>query len=425
MKRIIKQKIRDFHLGEPFEVIKRDVAIPIDSGKIITLMGVRRCGKTSILYDAINQLASKIDKTQILFFSFEDERLDLNVKTLDTILQVYLELYPDNNLSECYFFFDEVQNIEGWEKFIRRVYDSVSQNLFITGSNSKMLSSDIATSLRGRTITYEILPLSFREHLRFQNIEIDLYSTRSLALINNRLGKYLTQGGFPEIALLDEIFHQKILQDYFSVLIYKDLVDRFAITNTQALKFFLKRILASSTKQLSVNKIYNDLKSAGIKVAKNSLYQYLGYIEDIYLSLTLEKYSHKLSSSPEKKVYSIDVGLSNAISFKFSQDSGKALENIVYLELRRRAKELFYYSDRTSECDFIINEKETITQAYQVCYELSDDETRKREIKGVLNACKTFDLKHGIIITYKQEEKFIVKGIEISVVPLVDFLLET
>jgi predicted AAA+ superfamily ATPase len=418
----IKHIIRDFHLSADFKVIKRDVSIPLNSGKIVTLIGVRRCGKTSILYETIDQLAATIDKTSILFFNFEDERLDLDVKSLDTILQAYRELYPDNKLSECYFFFDEIQNVDGWEMFIRRVYDSISKNLFITGSNSKILSSDIATSLRGRTITYEILPLSFREYLRFEKIKIDLYSSKSQALINNRLDKYLVQGGFPEIALLDKSFHQKILQDYFSVLIYKGLVERFSISNTSVLKFFLKRILASSTKQLSVNKIYNDLKSTGIKVGKNSLYDYLGYIEDIYLSLILEKFSYKLSST-EKKVYSIDVGLNNAISFKFSEDSGKALENTVYLELRRRCNQLYYYADRNSECDFIINKKDIITHAYQVCYDLSEDKTRKREIKGLVNACNKFGLKHGTIITYKQEEELTAKGIEISIVPVVDFLL--
>ena len=424
MIKTIKRIIRNFHLSEVFEVISRELSLPINSGKIITLMGVRRCGKTSILYDVINQLSQNIDKTSILFFNFEDERLNLDIESLDLILQAYQELYPDNKMSDCYFFFDEIQNISGWEKFVRRVYDSVSKNIFITGSNSKMLSSDIATSLRGRTITYEVFPLSFREYLKFEDIKIDLYSSQNLALIHNRLDKYLSQGGFPEVVLLDDRFQQKILQDYFSVLIYKDLVERFDIRNTHALKFFLKRILASSTKQISINKIYNDLKSSGIKVGKNSLHAYLQYVEDIYLSLTLNQYKYKISSGSDRKVYSIDIGLNNAVSYKFSDDIGKAMENTVFLELRRREKEIFYYSDRTSECDFIICEKDQIVAAIQVTYNMENDATKKREVKGLLNACKKFELTTGIIITYDQEGEFEADGISVRLVPLYLFLLE-
>ncbi|MCF6317738.1 MAG: ATP-binding protein [Proteobacteria bacterium] len=421
--RKIKQIIRDFHLNDAFDVASRELTIPINSGKIITLMGVRRCGKTSILYNAINLLSQNISRTQILFINFEDERLNFTIDNLDLILQAYQELYPELQMKNCYFFFDEIQNISGWEKFVRRVYDSISQNIFVTGSNSKMLSSDIATSLRGRTITYEVLPLSFKEYLHFENIEVDLYSSKSLALINNRLDKFLVQGGFPEIVLLDEKFHQKVLQDYFSVLIYKDLVERFNINNTHALKFFLKRVLVSSTKQISVSKIYNDLKSSGIKVGKNILYEYLDHIENIYLSLTLEKYNPKILSGTDRKVYSIDVGLNNAISFKFSEDIGKAIENTVYLELRRRGNKLFYYSDRASECDFIINEKDKITQAIQVTYDMNNDKTKKREIKGLVNACKKFGLDKGLIVTYNQEDEIVVDGINIKIIPLHVFLL--
>ena len=177
MKKKIKQIIRDFHLQKPFEVYSRELQLPINTHKIVTLMGVRRCGKTSILYETINRLTQTIDKKQILFFNFEDERFELNQESLDLILQAYMELYPEIEMSSTYLFFDEIQNVDGWEKFVRRVYDSVSQNIFITGSNSKLLSRDIATSLRGRTITYEVFPLSFREYLAFEKIEVCLLYT--------------------------------------------------------------------------------------------------------------------------------------------------------------------------------------------------------------------------------------------------------
>jgi predicted AAA+ superfamily ATPase len=415
----IKQTIRDFHLSSDFDVKPRELQPPLDTKKIITLIGVRRCGKTSILYDMINKLSTTVDKTKLLFLNFEDERLDLSIDELDLVLQSFRELYPEQDLSECYFFFDEIQNIDGWEKFVRRVYDTISKNIFITGSNSKLLSSEIATSLRGRTLSYEVYPLSFSEYLLFKGIVVDLYSSKSLAYIKNALDKFLRDGAMPETLFLEEKYRNQTLQEYFNVLLYKDLAERYNITNTIALKFFLKRIIASSTKQISINKIYNELKSAGIKIGKNSLYDFLDYVQNIYLALTLQRYDNSLVNKElgEKKIYSIDIGLNNAIEFNFSDNVGKSLENAVFLELKRRYSEIFYYRDTNSECDFIIHEKNHIINAIQVTYDMSDEETKAREIRGLINACKKFDFKSGVIITYDSEGEITQDGIVINLIP--------
>jgi predicted AAA+ superfamily ATPase len=415
----LKQIIRDFHLDSKFDIISRELQPPTDSKKIITLIGVRRCGKTSILYDMINKLTESIEKKNILFLNFEDERLELDVSELDLILQAYLELYPDLDLKESYFFFDEIQNITGWEKFIRRVYDSISKNIFITGSNSKLLSSEIATSLRGRTISFEVFPLSFREYLSFKSIDVDFYSSKSLAKIKNAQLDFFKNGAFPETLFLDSKYTNKILQEYFNVLLYKDISERYNITNTVALKFFLKRIIASSTKQISINKIYNELKSNNIKVGKNTLYDFLEYTQNIYLALTLYKYDKSLVNQElgEKKIYSIDIGLNNAIKFRFSDDIGKSLENSVFLELKKTSLDIYYYSDQSSECDFIICDNETVINAIQVTYDMSDDDTKKREIKGLINACQKFNLASGTIITYEYEDEIIENDITIQIIP--------
>ncbi|NOZ90837.1 MAG: ATP-binding protein [Epsilonproteobacteria bacterium] len=422
MKRIIKQIIRDFHLSNRFNVKPRDLKIPIKSKKIITLIGVRRCGKTSILYDTINKLTKTIPKEQILFLNFEDERLELNSSNLDLILEGYLELYPYLDLSECYFFFDEIQNIDGWERFIRRVYDTKSQHIYITGSNSKLLSQDIATSLRGRTISYEVYPLSFKEYLNFLDIEIDFYSSKSLAYMQNALLNFLKEGAFPEIIEEDTRTQQKILQEYFNVLIYKDLIERYKVQNIVALKFFLKRLLASTSKPISINKIFNDLKSNGIKISKNSLYDYLEYAQNIFFVLTLERYAPKINLV-EKKVYSIDIGLNNALIFNFSDNIGKSMENAVFLELKRQELEIYYYQDRSSECDFIVLDRGKPINAIQVTYSIKDDKTKKREIKGLLNACKAFGLSKGLIVSLEERDSFEVDGIKIEVLPLGEFLI--
>ena len=418
-KQLLKQIIKDFHLSENFDVKPRNIQPPIDTKKIITLIGVRRCGKTSIFYHMINQLIGKIEKTKILFLNFEDERFELNSDELDLILQVYMELYPSYKLSECYFFFDEIQNIPNWEKFIRRMYDTISKNIFITGSNSKLLSSEIATSLRGRTLNFEIFPLSFKEYLSFKDIEVDFYSSKSLAFIKNAQESFLKNGSFPEILFLEEIYANKTLQEYFNVLLYKDLAERYNITNTVALKFFLKRIISSSTKQISINKIFNELKSSGIKIGKNTLYEFLEYVQNIYLALTLQKYDNSLINKElgEKKIYSIDIGLNNATEFRFSDDIGKSLENAVFLELKRKEFDIYYYRTSKSECDFLVFDKNTISDVIQVTFDMSDENTKKREIKGLIEACKNFDLKSGIIITFDSEDELIENGIKIKIIP--------
>lgn len=418
-KQLLKQIIRDFHLSENFDVKPRNIQPPIDTKKIITLIGVRRCGKTSIFYHMINQLIEKIEKTKILFLNFEDERFELNSDELDLILQAYMELYPSYKLSECYFFFDEIQNIPNWEKFIRRMYDTISKNIFITGSNSKLLSSEIATSLRGRTLNFEIFPLSFKEYLSFKDIEVDFYSSKSLAFIKNAQESFLKNGSFPEILFLEEIYANKTLQEYFNVLLYKDLAERYNITNTVALKFFLKRIISSSTKQISINKIFNELKSSGIKIGKNTLYEFLEYVQNIYLALTLQKYDNSLINKElgEKKIYSIDIGLNNATEFRFSDDIGKSLENAVFLELKRKEFDIYYYRTSKSECDFLVFDKNTISDIIQVTFDMGDENTKKREIKGLIEACKNFDLKSGTIITFDNEDELIENGIKIKIIP--------
>lgn len=418
-KQLLKQIIRDFHLSENFDVKPRNIQPPIDTKKIITLIGVRRCGKTSIFYHMINQLIEKIEKTKIVFLNFEDERFELNSDELDLILQAYMELYPSYKLSECYFFFDEIQNIPNWEKFIRRMYDTISKNIFITGSNSKLLSSEIATSLRGRTLNFEIFPLSFKEYLSFKDIEVDFYSSKSLAFIKNAQESFLKNGSFPEILFLEEIYANKTLQEYFNVLLYKDLAERYNITNTVALKFFLKRIISSSTKQISINKIFNELKSSGIKIGKNTLYEFLEYVQNIYLALTLQKYDNSLINKElgEKKIYSIDIGLNNATEFRFSDDIGKSLENAVFLELKRKEFDIYYYRTSKSECDFLVFDKNTISDVIQVTFDMSDENTKNREIKGLIEACKNFDLKSGTIITFDSEDELIKNDIKIKIIP--------
>jgi predicted AAA+ superfamily ATPase len=254
---------------------------------------------------------------------------------------------------------------------------------------------------------------------------MDIYSSRSLAKINNYLLRFLKDGGFPEVFDYDDNMRAKVLQEYFNVMIYRDLIERYEIKNAAVLKYFLKRLLASATKQISVNTIYNELKSSGFKIGKNHLYEYLDACQNIYLAFVLTKYTHKLVSRElgERKIYAIDNGLLNAISFKFSEDKGKAIEQAAFLELKRRGREIYFYKEKY-ECDFVVKDGHSVSEAFQVSYSLSDKKTAAREIRGLADACKSFGLKKGTIITSDEAREFEAEGIKIKQVPLYKWLLE-
>ena len=400
MKDLIKTIIKDFHKRGTPVFTARDIEIPIESGKIITLIGPRRAGKTYLMY----QLMSKVkDITNIIYINFEDERLELSAKKLYLIVEAFFELYPEKKEEDIIFFFDEIQEVDGWEKFIRRIYDSINKNIFITGSSAKLLSKEIATSLRGRTISYEIFPLSFKEFLNFKDVELDINSTRGRASILNSFKEYMNNGGFPEIIGMDKEVMEKTLQTYFEVMLYRDIAERYDIQNMVPLKVFLKRLLANTSKEFTIHKMFNHMKSEGIKVSKDSLYKYLGYFSDAYILFSLSNFSESGANQIAKKAYSIDVGISQILSFSLSKDFGRILENIVMIELKRKGKEVYYHKGKF-ECDFIIKEKEKITQAIQVCYSLNN-ENRERELKGLKEVMKRFKLKSGLIITLDQEEQ--------------------
>ena len=426
-KELIKEIIRDFHRGLLPEMLPRDLKIPLDSGKIISLVGVRRSGKSFLLYETVKQLLSRkgVPKERILYLNFEDERLELTRDELQYILQSYQELYPDVNPSECYFFFDEIQNLPGWDKFVRRIYDTVTKNIFITGSNAKLLSREIATSLRGRTVSFEVYPLSFKEYLRFHGTEVDLYHSKSRAKIVHMFEKFLLRGGFPELIHFEENpLRNRVLQEYFGVMLYRDLIERFQFRNVVVLRYLIKRVMESVTTPLSVNKIYHELKSQGYKVGKNLLYEYIDAAEAVFLILATKKYSPSVLKRElsAQKVYVIDNGLLNAVTVRFAKDLGKLLENLVLTELYKKGDEVFFYKNKR-ECDFLAVHMGEVREVLQVCYDVSNPATLKRETEGLKLALKSTGLESGSILTMNDEKRIEEDGVVINIVPTYKYLL--
>lgn len=402
MKEDLKELIRTFH-KKNLDFKRRDINIPFNTNKIITLIGARRVGKTHIFYQLINDLLKNgINIENILYINFEDERFDFNKDNLKLIIDVYQELYPNLKLSDCYFFFDEIQNVDVWETFIRRIYDNYTKNIFITGSSSKLLSGEIATSLRGRSISYEIYPLSFKEFLNFKNINIDIYDEKSKFKIKSEFENYFLNGSYPETLDFNSEIKYKTYQEYLSVMILKDIIDRYNLKNREILNIFIKKTLSSISTEFSINKFYNQLKSEGFNLSKDLLYEFPNYLQDIFLVYFLEKYnfSSMKRSLVSKKVYCNDVGFVNL--FKFSEDRGRLLENLIYLELKRKDKKVYYHFGK-NECDFVIFDREKIVQAIQVTKSLENIDTKSREIEGLLDACKIYKLKEGLILTEDED----------------------
>ncbi|HQI97823.1 MAG TPA: ATP-binding protein, partial [Syntrophorhabdus sp.] len=275
-KDLFKRIIADSQDKNLAGVIDRNLEIPLDTGKIICLIGVRRSGKTHVLYSIISKLRKTVDPSNIVYINFEDDRLfPLELKDFNTLLDAYYELYPNKKNEKVYFFFDEIQNVQNWEKFIRRLYDTENCSIFLTGSSAKLLSREIATALRGRTLSYEVFPLSFSEYLRFKGIKTDGHSSKTQALIRNAFSDYLTRGGFPELIHYDQSLSTKILQEYIDLIIYRDIIERFGVSNTFLLKRLVKFCFTNISTLVSLNKLYNSFKSEGLNISRNTVYEYI------------------------------------------------------------------------------------------------------------------------------------------------------
>lgn len=429
-KEILKRLIVEFHESELPELIERSMDVDLETRKIISIIGPRRCGKTYYLYYLIKKLIQQgEDKTRMLYINFEDERiLPFSVKEFDLILEAYFELYPENKGKKIYAFFDEIQNVNGWEVAVRRMYDREKIRIFITGSSSKLLSKEIATALRGRTISYELQPFSFLEILRAKGIDVTpnlLYSSKRFH-IKKLLNEYMKFGGFPEVVLEnDETTKIRILQEYLNTIFFRDLVERYSVRNTILLKEIIRFLTSNISRYFSVSKFYK-LAKQNFKVTKRTILNYCSYLEDVRLTLFVKKFGTlKEQMVNPRKIYCIDVGFKTASGFYTSEDLGRIAENLVFLKLRERQLrdplvEIYYWKQK-QEVDFIVKRGKKVEEIIQVCWDV--EEAKEREIKGILNAAEFFKIKKGIIITGDFEGEELIEGVKIEYVPLWKWLL--
>jgi len=385
------------------------------STRIQVLIGARRVGKTYILFQIMQRLLEKhIAKNQILYLNFEHPLLrSIQFDEMESLFELYWSLYPDSLQKKLYLFFDEPQNLPNWDRLVRALQDDYQFPIFITGSSSKLLSKEISTHLRGRTLANFIYPLSFSEYLSFNKISFNLSRTSTkdkskiLALVTN----YLRYGGYPEVVLESDTLNKaKILQDLIDLTIYRDLVDRFSIRNTNMVKFLIHFLIQNSTKQISIHKIFNHFKSQGLKIDKNTLYDFFSMLEDVAFIHQLKRFSTKLRTSHATpyKIYLNDPGFLNLFLI---QAPVLQLENHVYLELLRRVKNIptahiyYWHSPSQWEIDFIITEKNVPVQAIQVSYSLKKSHTQSRETRSLHKFSDQYPDCELMIITFDEEKE--------------------
>jgi len=410
MKELMRTLQEEFHekIGNLVDGVEREAQFPAAANKIKVAMGMRRTGKTYFLLQKAKFLINThIPLSRILYINFEDDRLyPLVQEKLSGLVDAFYSVYPENHDLLCYIFLDEIQNVDQWPLVVRRLFDSKKVEMYLTGSSAKLLSKEIASALRGRSIATEIWPFSFHEYLNARHITIlqktdqNIISKKTQDRLQQYLHQYLIQGGFPEVTDVHESERLRILQDYVNVVIFRDIIERYQITNIVLIRYMIKALLKQISSSFSVNKFYNDLKSQGFAVAKTTVHEYLGYIEDAYLAFSVPIYTESIRKSQvnPRKIYAIDTGLVSAYTFSFSENLGRLFENLVYLDLRRRGHEIYYYqTEARHEVDFITRDKLGKLHLYQVVWNIDDAETMERETRALREAEKELKIKGEMI----------------------------
>lgn len=395
------------------DLIDRDLELEkcITTRQVVIISGVRRAGKSSLLY--LIKQKMKLKDADFCYFNFDDERIPSETSVPEQVLNLHLELYG----KEPVLFFDEIQNIGKWEKFVNRQHER-GMKIFVTGSNARLLSSEISTSLTGRNIVLNLYPFSFREFLRFRRMSFhpERLSSTQKALLQREFGAYLETGGFPLVVKENNL---DLINSYFQDILYRDIVSRYKLTQVEEIKQIGLYFASNTGKRFS----YSTLQEISGVRSTSSIKDYLAYYEQSWLFLYLKKFdwSVKKQIMNPKKVYAIDPSVSKRLGFNFSQNRGRILENIVFLELRRRNKEIYYHAGK-QECDFLIKEGMQIPEAIQVTWILNESNF-KRELEGLKEAMELHNIPRGRIITSDGEKYGEIDRKDITVLPVWKWLL--
>ncbi len=378
----------------------------LQDGFVKVFVGIRRTGKSTLL-----EIVRRENVQKDFYLNFDDERLiDFRVEDFGLLEECFIELFGEQNL----FYFDEIQNVQGWERFVRRLHNE-GKKVFVTGSNATLLSKELGTRLTGRSLMFEILPFSFGEFLALHKFTLkknDIYLEEIRRKLRFYFGEYVQKGGFPEYLQTGNAF---FLTNIFENIIYRDVIVRHKVRNERAMKELALYLLSNAGKEFSYTKLKNMFGFASATTVR----EYVGFLEDSYLFFVINRYDFSLKKQivNPKKVYSIDTAFSDRLSFRFSEDKGRVLENIVFLQLRRQGGDIYYHRGK-AECDFVVRIKDKICLAVQVTVSLAEESTREREVKGLLEACKVHNLQRGLILTQDEADELNIDGVQVQVMPI-------
>ncbi|ASJ04843.1 ATP-binding protein [Thermococcus barossii] len=426
---ILEEVISEFHeLGIP-ETRERELNLPANMDVAVVLFGLRRVGKTHLLYNTMEKLLqSGLPIERIFYVNFEDERLEgLTAGDLSALVELYYKLNPDADV--MYLFLDEVQEVQGWEKFVRRLLERKRARVFVTGSSSKFLSREIATSLRGRSLSFQLFPLSFREFLSFKGFDHSRPLTEARrGRLKRFLEEYVRYGGFPGIVSYPELIKIRTLQEYLDLIIYRDLIERYGIEKTGAMKALIRVTVRNFARKLSIRKLNGLLASSGVRLSRPTTSEYFSYLEDVGFVIPVRKYhpSDVESLRSTSKIYIADTGF---VSVFGVGDLGHRIENIVAVELLRRKHyydpllEVRYWDDGKGEVDFVLLRGLKVVELIQVSYDVEEPTTMDRELKALLRASKSLNCKNLTVITWDYEDVRQVEEKTVKFVPLWRWLL--
>ncbi len=376
----------------------RDLSIPTDTGKVVGLSGVRRCGKTFLFFETMCQLMERgVPRERIVYLNFEDDRLHpIAANELDQVLRCQRELFAAARTGRIYLFLDEVQSAPEWQRWVRRLHDTEDISIFVTGSSSDLLQRDLSAAMRGRSITLDVFPLSFREFLRFRGIVPRDHDANSENEVRAALAEFLRWGGFPEVVVAAPELRPLILDEYASLMLWRDLVERHAIRNENVMRALLRHCFRNTASLLSLNKLHRDLESMGVSAGKNTLFDYCAMLEEgglVHL-LPVHDGSVRRQTRNPRKLHVVDPGLATAFAARAETDLGRRLESVVFLQCRRRSR-VWHYALGEHEIDLCDAEGSAFVNT---CWNLVDPLTMNREEAALQFARTTLPAATGVLL---------------------------
>lgn len=427
---ILKSIILDFQEVELETGVPRRLQIETVANKATVCIGVRRSGKSTYLFQIVERLlAEGVPRENILYLNFFDDRLhNLRQDGLGLITEAYYSLYPEKkNADMVYCFFDEIQAVNGWEPFVDRLMRTELCEIYITGSSARMLGKEVATQMRGRALSWEIFPFSFREFLDYKKIDATTsLTTKKRFFVQKAFAEYWESGGFPEVAGLNRRLRIKIHQEYFHTVLFRDLVERHDVSHPKAVIDLAHRLIDNTASPYSVNNLTGYLKSLGHKAPKSAVSDYLEWFEDAFFLFTVRIFDASLARSKTnpKKIYCVDHAMVTSVASGILVNSGHLLENLVFTALRRVSSEIYYCKSKSGlEVDFIVLMPDHSKMLVQVCESMAKAQTRRREVAALSEVMIDLGLKSATIVTQNEEDKITVEAGTIEVVPTWRFLL--